>query len=293
MKKIIIYLLIGVLLGAGGTLAYNKFFAKKEVKKETKTQEVEEKTNKEEELTDTYIKEDISKKTSEILTLGTNTTDEKYIIGVPYSGRDMTKKELLNIENNEKTKIYTAIRANDLMFENITEEDLASVKNISAFSNWENYQLTEVKKISSKEIEKKYEELFNQKPNHQDIDTDCPHYFYKNNNYYEWHECGGTAYPELMIYKNKYTKKGNKIYSYVYLGTYSLGGKIYKDILDYDKNTTEEEYEELLKKLEYVGTVDEDNVINENNYKEFTKYKLSFNKSEKGKYYFESIEQVK
>lgn len=151
------------------------------------------------------------------------------------------------------------------------------------------------KQITVSEVESEYYNLFNEKiSNHQDNEG-CPTYSYDSTNsvYYYSAECGGSRGASGPVsYINRYTYNEKEAYVYINLGYIEYGEfidgftsyKIYKDLNKNNLYKTENNVDEIL--------IDA-NIINASNYNDFSEYKYTFVKNDKGGYYFKSIEKTK
>lgn len=247
--------------------------------------------NEEKELTDVYIKKDISKKASMMLSLGLSKTEDAM---VEYDHASDLK--IINLTNNEKLGIV--LTASD-DFVKLNPADVQN-KVPTIFKNDNlNGKITETEFASDDElrpyiidgsiIEKDYIELFNSsltKPTSINNNLGiCPFYLYDTatNVYMTSYVCGGTCYPSNYLNKYKYTIKGNNIFVYVAAASVRKcdGNKTYKDIGAEDKNYL------------YTATSDEQvkNDLKANPQK-YSQYKLTFEKNEYGTYYYKTTEKI-
>ena len=116
---------------------------------------------------------------------------------------------------------------------------------------------------------------------HKDMGK-CPMFIYDsvNKKYYASAQCGGASSYVVDTYINKITTKGNYVYAYVSLGVVSYDGSniIYTDY-------------ERTKIYDSKNNTSSSDVINKDNYKQFSEYKYTFAK-DRDNYYFNSIEKI-
>ena len=127
--------------------------------------------------------------------------------------------------------------------------------------------------------------------------------------------CGGTGVGKVHTYKSKIITDTTKKEAYVYMSfAYTVPNPndnykteiVYKDFdhaKDYDVKNEHMQDLDLALKNEYKLTEEEQkklndyninyNVINENNYTEFSEYKFTFKQDNSGNYYFIKVEQTK
>ena len=271
-------------------------------KKEDTTGNGDNNTDEEVELNDAYIKKDISKKASIILTNGT-CNDENDIFAKE-SGIDDV--EYLNL--TDTYKLNTILHYNSFVkksYRDITYEDVEMIfkydKDFKDFA-WTDYK--SAKEVFEDEnaplsfnifdaniIEKDYYEIFGTKVINQKNEG-CPTYRYiKEGNFYieNW-ECGDIVSNIPIYYKNKYTIKENYIYVYTYIATYnSYTNKMYKEGYEYKLNENNYLYDV---NIPYVNNNYQFDKEVKTNYEKYAKYRLVFEKDSNGIYHYKDTEKI-
>ena len=305
---VLVIILIFLVIGLTAFICYDKglFSKKEEIKQNNNTpkQDVAEK-----EITDKYIIEDLEEKTMNILTMGQTkllgniSKDRSINIGNTYG---IYIDKLLNL--TEKDKLYIILNneyLNKTNVEPITTSMYESAK--KAYKElWQttnevpNEMLETLEFINEDYIQESYKKYFNYEPSHisiksidaSDKDFSCPAYVYDRDShgYYQTSECGGTAFPGMLIYKDRYTFKEEEAYAYVNLGSISY---------DYDNDVNSVVYKDLVKNngnLIYKDNLKYEEAnsfkIDKNNNQDFQGYKFIFQKDKEGIYHFKSIEKV-
>ena len=304
-KGLIVVLVIFIIatLCLGGYIAYDKFIVKEEVKEEKEDNEtIQEEKKEETELTDNYIMTDITDKAYSLLTHSKIDDATKRSFKIP-NIHLVYRENLLNMSQEDKQVVVLNQLFYEKKFENVGYSDDIIVSYKKVYSeNFDNtnsndmdkkYITETVKYISGEVFDKKYNSFFGEKGVKTSLKGQCPGYLYDKNLdlYYSMSECGGTAYPGILIYFNKYTLLGNKAYTYVSLGSIDY---------DYENDKNTIIYKDLIKEkdesLIYKSGLTIDDVkefrIDNNNYHEFSKYKLEFIKGKDGIYYFNNMERV-
>ncbi len=275
-KTIAIIILVILLIGSLSYIAYDLYFYKyfkKEVKvvekkKETKTE------LKEVELKDNTVKRQIENNLS-ILIERNNFYEGDYDKDYFGSGLIFNTKDKITINDiNNSYMLYSVI--NHLVLDSRYEEIEENNKVVT--------------KILKTDVDNKIKEVYGDNFELDNIKCEecCPGNIQLKNNYYEFeNQCGGTGYSYTSPYTYKITTKNNFIYAYVAVaynyfndglnsnGTTYLDSKIYKN----------------LEKEEYSGNTD-DFKINEDNYQEFSKYKITFEKTDEGDYIFKESVRI-
>lgn len=221
-----------------------------------------------------------------------------------YDVREALDKKIDMLEIDQELDIYRYARIyeNDFISNTLLDEDeklfkilvtiYSSLDNYTApvttdydFGSMENYKDIMVQ-IDQEKVEELYYSIFGtQKINHRQVNG-CPMfiYDYKNKKYYGSAQCGGTTGSVLSIYRYKYTQEGNNYHVYLSLGSGKISdddGKSYC-FRDYQMK---EAYEDC--------TVDQSgSFVNENNYKNFSRYKYTFIKDNNGDYIFSKLERI-
>lgn len=288
---ILIIVLILIILGLIGYICYDKGIIFK--KPEPREQVVKNsKDEKEKDLTNQEIIKDLNKKIFYMNTYGHIQNDDYDMarMGV-YSFRN-DESLMGNIFNNLNDDLKLKIVLDELLgtnkFQAIDNTDLenSDIKQLVSV-----YGMDSAKKISSSVVEDEYKNYFGDSTvNHKSFDV-CFGYIYDNNTnnyYYIEPQCGGSNPNSAYAYINKYTVKGDEAYVYV-----NYGLSIY--VPDASEANDVNIYKDLKEKEIYRENISEDEAnnfrINESNYKEFSEYKYTFKKDNKGNYYFVSLKE--
>ena len=224
------------------------------------------------------MKRDINRKVSAILSLGR----EQNNISNKISYTNFYLYSSSSYENlKEEYKILTALNLNSEKFRNLTEEDLKKFQTSSYYEMYKDYYDT-ITVYEEEEIANTYDDLFGEVINNKSIEN-CPLYNYDNVNkvYYRSSECGGTGMPTVIGYIYNYSEEDNNIYIDLVLGTIDIENNVYTDIYVNNENSTATKYTKTLVS----------NTIDENNYQDFIKYKMTF-KKEDNRYYFSKFEKI-
>lgn len=302
-KDILIVILMVIIFILIGVLFAKLYFKKAEVveqpsvpqtnnQQQNNTQpqdqtSVQPKVEEEKELTDVYVKNDISKKASIMLTLGyTDTMDDIIKFTTSNTNKDL---KILNLTNKEKLEVILTANKDRFRLLNATEvkEKLPSLynsneKTVDQFLDDCYY----CQIIEGSVIDKEYMNMFNEASINivkKDFETICPTFQYdeKTDYYISSSGCGGTGYPFYQFDKYKYTVKGNNIFVYVATSVTLPGMKVYKGIVENSNNYL------------YTATSDEE-VINDmkSNPQKYGLYKLTFEKNSEGTYYYKTTEKI-
>ena len=135
--------------------------------------------------------------------------------------------------------------------------------------------------IETQQIAERFKNLYGMEFSKKDQYNGCPMLLITDDGkgYYSASPCGGTGFDtEYHYIYNKEIKDG-KVYIYVAYGVDDCCREVPKIFTDFKK------------KREYKGKVTEDFKITEDNYKEFSKYKLTFEEKD-GNYHFAAIELI-
>lgn len=292
---LMIFILISIVLL--GYIAYDKgLIFSKDVKQTDNVKENE--TNKEAELADEYVKNDIENKINNIVTFGrasSTKANEQY-----FNMDGINNSTLLNLSNENKA--FIVLNSLSGQYNNLSTDQRTIALDELKTNNQaaDNALLDILTVVPSSLVEQEYKKYFGSEINNISLkaSTMCPNYIYGDSSktYYRLSECGGTAYAVILVYTNKYTKKNDEIYAYTNLGAIhpdydnQIDGKVYKDIMSY------EESEALKSEKLYKSNMSfEDSSkfkIDESNYKDFQEYKFTFTKGENGIYHFTKVEKV-
>lgn len=212
---------------------------------------------------------DVEEKNNNVVTQGQEITDETIIdalksnvnaISIAPGGytliTDLYKKTITTSDLSENDKLAIA------MYKAPSEERVGDYDT----------------KITKSNFEETYYKLFG-KTNitFKDIENTCPIATYDEKGFYKLsYSCGGGSPYAYITYNFKYTNEGNKYYVYQSVGIINAEiSKIEKDV----NGTVYKDYEEGFE-------------ITENNYKDFSSYKWTFEK-ENEYYVFKSVEEIK
>ena len=153
--------------------------------------------------------------------------------------------------------------------------------------------------VLSKDLSDLHKELFGKDFPHKDKIQYCPVMIFDKeiNGYYLAYPCGGTGYDEELHYVYDYELDGNKAYAYVAFGVIPecdgcLESEFYDDAGEPIDEPDFDLYTDFERKNKYSGKVTTGFEINESNYKDFSKYKVTFEKGDSS-YRFVSIERLK
>lgn len=280
---LVVFLVI-VVIGLGLYICYDKgiiFAADRDDSNREVQKEQENNTSKdavETEMNDNYAIKDINRKVNAILSLGRDANNDTrtiqynnfYLLGL---------NDYVNYSDDNK--LFTALNSDSNHFRAMTAIDVQNVDPTisSRFDNMASgFTVYEAAKINET-----YQELFGTDANHKDIEN-CPQYLYdsKSQVYYYSSACGGTGRPNNIGYIYRYTQKGDEAYAYFVLGTMDVSGDIYTDLYMKEQETPiPTKYEKSLTNY----------TIDETNYTDFTKYKMTFKQNVDGTYYFSKFEK--
>ena len=201
---------------------------------------------------------------------------------------------------NDDQKAFTAIPyENHTKWEEVPEEQKQAILNDSEYfekiKSGFGISVDEIKNNfygythNAAQVREKYKEIYGKElAKSSDIDISssssaCGYYRYNSEYdiYFEYAGCGGMGNPRFY-YINKYKKDDKNAYLYVSAGMEE--NEVYCDVALFD----EEKPTEVCTK----ETEGNSQMINESNYSKFAQYKITFNKSEDGKYYFEKAESL-
>ena len=289
---IVIIILVIVILGLVGYICYDKgVFGKADSGQKIEEKE-KPKEEKEEEITDNTLIDHLSKKVSIVNiydgynNLPSEYSDKsiltnKYLSVSAYGSMDSKGNNVYNSTLNDKTKLRMVL-LNGVNYTKVTiPEKEVNLKEKVAYKVLRG-------QTTVKEVEDAYLKIFGEEmKDYVPVNTGnnvCPSFYYDSVNkvYYGMAECGGIDASSLVIYKNKFTTKGNEAYVYVNVG-HTIGDKLYNGV-DISATT------ELIG--EYKAS-DNSPAIDENNYQKFVEYKYVFIKDNTGNYYFSKVEKNK
>ncbi len=282
---IIIALLVLVILGLVGYIAYDKGYLDKLVSKEEakEEQQVEEPTEKE--ITDQEVISSLDKKIEIINLYGksiygrsddvyTNRSNKAY-------DEDAKLYTILFYLYNNKQFIQDSIEKYPDYYEGLKEEDNVTDE---VFDDQPYFDaLTDTATvIKNDDVKKLFKDVYGNEPTTTKVWDDAPEFFYneKNDGYYVIIMGGGTCPTNLVTYNYKYTEDDNNAYVYIATAYNDCNKELYKDL---DRETKISDLDENTKvDSEYMK-----NVMDKLN-----KYRIVF-KKDNGNYYFEKVEEVK
>ena len=233
----------------------------------------------ESELTDGYVIKDINKKVNAFLSIGQDSDNDTSIIWHGNTYR-LSSSDYMNYSDNNK--LFMVLNSNTHNFRTMSITEVENAKSIISNRSSEDIQsyctVYEVAKINED-----YRSFFgaNASYSNTNILGNCPEYFYDSTNqvYYQCSGgCGGSSAISIG-YIYRYGQKGDEVYAYLTLGT--IAGDIYTDLYVYGQGDAPAKYDKALN----------NNTIDETNYTDFTKYKMTFKKGTDGIYYFSSFQK--
>ena len=282
--------------------------------KETVNKTIED--NEETEITDNTLLRDLKNKLLYIFDIGVSWDYQKYnkkyyitpdnmepLITIEPSWYDQDLTLFLNGGLTESDKLRTVIDHLDLRPLNETEINDAIRQSFYSYSD--EYVANQFRNkfavgIDGNTVVKKYKEIWGQDVIKGQISSGRLSAYYeyniKNDFYYPLMLDRGhsATYKERYYYINRYTKSNSHAYVYVSTGMQNIRidtmmnpieGLIYCDIADYRNDDSE-----------CMRLTDRDQIIdfeiNEDNYKKFAEYRIVFDKSADGNYYFSKVEKV-
>ncbi len=276
---IIILLVLG-LIGLGSYIVYDKVINNKEVK------EVKEET--EQEIKSISFKNELKNKLKYLDNIygGGKTNNFLYNeLTLEKLSEDQKLAVVLNSISRNRTPYY------DMDFSSKTRKNYVNefirIFDLSKETEYDDIDgMFEV--VLDSDVKDRYQELFGTKLEKMINEiSSCPMWTHSEpiNAYIGNHGCGGTAFPIIITYNNKYTVKGNEAYVYISSGTTQFGSLYteYSEDLDSLKP---------YKKLEGDISREDYQKILEENYKDFSEYKATFKKNADGDYYFYSVKRI-
>lgn len=274
MKKVfftILGFILGIILGFGIMYVINN-------DSKSSTKEENNNSEKEVEITDNLLKEDLTKKIYAMSNIyGSDNPDFSNDLFVIYwTGFRDSLYKTLTLTDDQKLEIALTSAIQSYDYNLIPKDDLDVFIGLK----------------KKADVEKIYLKYFGTKEfTHKNIVSCTGDYRYDESNqvYYVYEPaCGGSGPLDYYLYMNKFSTKGNE--AYVYLNAFAIDEDennditytIYKDVSKtkvYKENVTEEELASF--------KVDSTNAHN------FDQYKFTFEKDTNGNYYFKSISKVK
>ena len=192
-----------------------------------------------------------------------------------YREGDIYIKDVANSDIAAELKLYNILE--NLLFEYNRKSPVTTNYDFGDLNAYKEV----ITQLDVQLVEEEYIKLYGTKDfSHKDF-SGCPMFIYDsvNKKYYGSAECGGASTVFLNTYVNRITTKGDEAYAYVSLGAINL-----------EENCVYTNYERTFK---YNGQVADyyGDIINKDNYKEFSEYKYTFTK-DKDNYYFTSVERL-
>lgn len=283
LTTLLVILLIS-LTASIGYIFYDKIIRDKNISKNDTTIK-EENDNKQEERisTDVSLNNDLTQKVKQLeLFFSIKGNDGKYYnslfpgIESKYRGWDIYIKNITNDDISPDVKLYNVLEK--LYYENLGKSPVTT--------NYDFKELGYDKEVIDVQldvslVESQYRALYGSSTfSHKNFGF-CPTFIYDSINlkYYGSAQCGGVSEWIIDTYINKITTTSDKAYAYVSLASiYWPEEKVYTN------------YESTILYTGEVGNIYKD-IINEENYEQFSEYKYTFTKDGEN-YHFESIEKI-
>ena len=284
----IIIILLLVIIGMGGYIAYDKGYLDSILKKDNKTeQKVEEKepttTNELKEITDQNIIKTLDRNV-EILNLMSDSTwlDKSEVFAKDQKNADLKDGIKVNailtyIEKDENYAGKVSVTYDDL--KRIGLESLVGDKKPSELTEDD---FDEIEGAKSETVNELFKSVYGYEPKDFKEHNSCPARYYDSTSqkYISVARCGGTCGEQTLTYNYKYEEDEKNAYVYTALAVEKCADAIYKD---YDAK-------EVFEKIDVES--DKEFKLDKTNYEQFSKYKITFNKSGSN-YVFDSIELLK
>ncbi|MBR1414044.1 MAG: hypothetical protein IJ574_05205 [Bacilli bacterium] len=280
-----------ICLVGGYSLGKGIFTNKEETNNNEANKNSDNKVNTEEEveLTDVYIKKDISKKASILLSVGF-TDEDKDIITIGY-GAD----QFLNYSDKYKMAIvlhynyYNTSNFRKMYYSDVNELDEKLKQSLLEYGNGnideflrEDYG---IRIAEADKIRNSYEDIFGEKtPTITDeVAIVCPWFNYdsKSDTYISNSNCGDAPNTNYIYYKHKYTTKLDNAYVYVNVASMDRDDNVYKGL---EQNTNN-----YLYKIKSTFSLEQEV---KTNYEKYAKYRLVFEKDSNGIYHYKSTEKL-
>lgn len=238
--------------------------------------------NKEETITDTSLINDLEKKTKLLYKTGgySMPTDDANLLFTSIDTKEpiTDSSKLLSIITNYK--VYDE----NIVKELITDEQISTYFPSLVGSGKD---LATDYQISEQSLNNIYKDLYNTDIPNPQVELDgCPNIRYdeQNHKYLIVARCGGVSFDKLLTYNYKYTKDDNNAYVYVSTG-YSKEDPATQALTIYSDASATNDYKQETEHS--IFTMDN------SNYQDFTKYKLTFSyNKETDNYYFTKIEKI-
>lgn len=273
MKKQTIGIIILCVLSISFSIyyfSYGQFIYKKQEPK----QKADIKESQEKKIKDAKIKQDLTEKIKNLEGSDYCFSEKDYENGCLY-----LQDEIKNTDLSFLYKIYSLIGNQQESF--IKQEE--KIK-------WKEQIYSVEASISKQKIEEEYQKLYG-KPERIDFEL------INNDNYKILYNPSDESFylkkskkekpKQIRSYFYKYTNKENEYYIYTSVAFINLIGKN-----EYTNYEVYQEKEHINLKAEGIYNEIEHFIINEDNYKEYNKYKYTFQKTESGDYQFINIEKL-
>lgn len=282
---IIMFLLCIVVIGVLVFMVINSSKEVKKVEEKEKGASQNQQTTKVRILTDT-MKEKMNKKIGMVL------GDENFI----ENGRTNTSKfrtYALKRKLTEEEKQLIAIESTE--FESMTI-DYQKLEEVKAYIDADSTSKEEFKQQTKEEVNKTYKYIFG-----DDLGTitkeefgTCPkvRYYSQEKTFISFpKKCNDTSVSQFIVYVYEYKREGNESYALMSIG-YQIDNVIYNDfeLLNSESSDSTIISRSPVQVTEY--NEDGQPTINEKNYKDFSRYKVSFTKEENEEFYFDNIKQI-
>lgn len=239
------------------------------------------------EITSNDIKTSLSKKIDQI-TFKKDTNGNDYFSENTYGFNfDLLKKSTLT----EEEKLIIALQNVSDKYTSITIES----SKMDLPSEWEFWRNDEYKDGDSQVLVSYVTEIYHSLFGLEEIqynntsNSKCPNFIYDKTNqvYYVIARCGGTSGGSIISYKANYMKKGDEAYVDVYYGSSWLLLDESNGINIYNSITTNYETQTPYKTN---GNLN-DQIITDQNYQDFEKYKFTFKLNNDKEYNFVKVEK--
>lgn len=283
---LIIILLTVLCVGLVGYIFYEKsedMVVDKNIENKNNNNNNSEVMDEEKEVFDNTIRDDLKSKISFLEKLEFQAYERDRYTGW---GWKIYKKSVKSIEIDNAEKLYYILKA-------LYPEKRGKSKVTTDFDINSLGEGVEITQVDVSEVEDKFYNLYgNRDISYRNFKEDwtCPIAIYdaKNSKYYLAAECGGTTNVTFKTYISKFTEDKDNYYVYIRVGV--LEGPI-----NYGDNSvlyTDYERQNKYKKLtnEELSKIEE--IINKDNYQDFSAYKYTFKKNGAKTSYFDSIERL-
>lgn len=280
----ILIILLVVIIGLCSFIFYDKILNNKKVN-ETNTSSNKEEIEEEKEIISINLKNELK-----------NQINYLYTVNGLSGVIDTLVKEVSLEKMTEDEKLLIVL--NSLVFSRTTQpitldnyfDEILKLHNLQIPKQTVELTALPVSVVLEDDVKDRFQELFGTML--EKITTSrvgkCPRWAYSESTktYISYGGCGGVRLKQLFTFNNKYSTKGDE--SYVYIS----GG-----FVDVENRSIYTEYSENLdsktsyKKLDDNASYADYQKILEENYKDFSEYKVTFKKNSNGDYYFYSVKK--